>query len=444
MSSTSRPRLLFLNRSYWPDTEATGQLLTELCEDLTDRFDVTVLCGQPNQDPHGESFLVSGRQVRCGVCIERVNHTSFSKRSLTGKLLNFCSFLWSAFWRSRRLNRCDVIVCETDPFLLPFLAVWIGFLSRAKLVFYLQDIYPDIAVAVGKARPGVLVDLLRRMLRWCYRRADAIVVLSEDMRGAIQAWGTLDDVPIRVIPNWVDTSRIRPIKQNNAWREQHGLTDKIVIMYSGNLGLSQDLSIVLEAAAQLKDRENLRFVFVGEGAAKARLQDEAKQLGLSNVCFLPYQPQECLAESLSAADLQILPIRASALKSLMPSKLYGILASGTPLVSTAPPGSELARIVQDADAGKNVHPFTSAGLSETIRTLLDSPSQLWKMGERGRQFAVTHYDRKLSIQGFSNLLQSLKVSGLPTDFPRGSRATDAESVPITDSCRRDVSLGRSD
>jgi glycosyltransferase involved in cell wall biosynthesis len=433
MPSTSRLRLLFLNRSYWPDAEATGQLLTELCEDLSARFDVSVLCGQPNQNLNNESFLVSGQQVRHGVCIERVNHTRFSKRSLPRKLLNFCSFLWSAFWRSWRLKRYDIIVCETDPFVLPFLAVWIRLLSGGQLVFYLQDIYPDIAVAVGKARPGLMVGLLRRMLRWCYRRAGAVVVLSEDMRRTIREWGRLEDVPIQIIPNWVDTARIRPIKENNAWREEHGLTDAVVIMYSGNLGLSQDLSIVLDAASQLRDRENLVFLFVGEGAAKDRLQQEANERGLGNVRFLPYQPGERLAESLSAADLQILPVRAEALKSLMPSKLYGILASGTAVVSTAPPDSELAQIIERAGAGESVHPYASVALSGAIRTLLADPSRVCQMGERGRQFAVEHYDRKLSVQKFGNLLQSLLSAELPPDSPREINSLSAERAEIADS-----------
>lgn len=415
MSSAPPPRLLFLNRSYWPDTEATGQLLTELCEDLTKQFQVTVLCGQPNQNPKRESFLESGQQVHNGVRIERVHHTRFAKRSLTGKLLNFCTFLWSAFWRSWRLERHDVVICETDPFLLPFLAVWIGLFSRSRLVFYLQDIYPDIAVAVGKARPGLTVGLLRRLLRWCYRRASAIVVLSEDMRTTMRGWGSLERVPIYVIPNWVDTAKIHPVKANNAWRQEQGLADQFVIMYSGNLGLSQDLSIVLDAAEQLQAQTDLTFLFVGEGASKSQLQQETKDRGLANVRFLPYQPRELLMESLSAADLQLLPIRAEALKSLMPSKLYGILASGTVVLSTAPPESELGRIVEQSGAGVNAHPYTSANLVEAILRLLTARGQLLKMGQQGRHFAEARYDRKLSVQKFVNLLQDVNVHRFPAD-----------------------------
>ena len=138
----------------------------------------------------------------------------------------------------------------------------------------------------------------------------------------------MDSVPIKIIPNWIDTTKIVPVKQDNTWRQEHGFDAEnlFLVMYSGNLGLSQDLSIVIDAAKKLQDLPELQFVFVGEGASRDALIKQSE--GLRNVTFLPYQPRERLAESLSAADLHLLPIRKEALDCLMPSKLYGILASG--------------------------------------------------------------------------------------------------------------------
>jgi colanic acid biosynthesis glycosyl transferase WcaI len=186
-------------------------------------------------------------------------------------------------------------------------------------------------------------------------------------------------------------------------------------MYSGNLGLSQELSIVLDVAEQLRDRADVTFLFVGEGASKAQLQQETIDRGLTNVRFLPYQPREILMESLSAADLQLLPIRAEALKSLMPSKLYGILASGTAVLSTAPPDTELGRIVELSGAGINVYPYTSSNLTEAVQTLVADRGKLRKMGQQGRHLAEARYDRKLSVQKFVNLLQDVCVHRFPAD-----------------------------
>jgi colanic acid biosynthesis glycosyl transferase WcaI len=322
-------------------------------------------------------------------------------------LFNFLSFLWYAFWRVPRLPKPDVVVCETAPFLLPFLAIWVRFRKRCKLVFYLQDIYPDIAIAVGKAKNGFLIRLLRGLLRWCYRRADCIVVLSEDMKQTISGWGTLDAVPIHIIPNWIDTTKVVPVKEENPWRVENKFASEnmFLVMYSGNLGLSQDLSIVIDAAKQLQDLDELHFVFVGEGASREALIEQAE--GLENVTFLPYQPRERLAESLSAADLHLLPIRKEALGCLMPSKLYGILASGTAVLSIAPETSELARIVVEHRVGINLPRFESDQIERVLRDLAADRHSWQESGIRGRQLAETKYDRKVSVGLFKNLLTIL-------------------------------------
>lgn len=433
MSSDSLSRILFLNRSYWPDAEATGQLLTELCEDLCQDFEVSVLCGQPNQNPGQHEFVESGDEQHQGVHISRVKNSKFPKRSLLGKLINFLSFLWYAFWRVRKLPKPDVVVCETDPFLLPFLAVWIRFRKRCKLVFYLQDIYPDVAIAVGKARNGIFIRLLRRMLRSCYRRADCIVVLSEDMKQTISNWGTLDSVPIKIIPNWIDTTKIVPVKQDNTWRQEHGFDAEnlFLIMYSGNLGLSQDLSIVIDAAKKLQDLPELQFVFVGEGASRDALIKQSE--GLRNVTFLPYQPRERLAESLSAADLHLLPIRKEALDCLMPSKLYGILASGTAVLSIAPESSELARIIVEEQVGRNLPQFKADPIEQVLRNLSEDRSSLEAAGVRGRKLAETRYDRKVSVGVFKNLLVLLSNRQNPhklTTSPTVNSRNEAE-IPVS-------------
>lgn len=411
MSDSERRRILFLNRSYWPDAEATGQLLTELCEDLAEEFSVTVLAGQPNQNPRGDLFVKNGREERCGVIIERVRNSQFAKRSLFGKLLNFLSFLWWAFRRCGRIHNVDVVVCETDPFLLPLLAVWLRRRTGCKVVFYLQDIYPDIAVAVGKAREGLVVRTIRRLLRWCYRQGDAVVVLSEDMRERMLSWGGISADKLHVVPNWVDTDDVYPVKSGNGWRKEYNPHDRFVVMYSGNLGLSQDLRLVIDAAERLRDEADLEFLIVGDGAQKRALTAMAEEKGLSNVRFLPYQPREQLAESLSAADLHLLPIRADALACLMPSKLYGILASGTAVLSAAPAGSELARLVEEERIGYNIDPYTADGLSRKIREILNDRQDAIDRGARGRRLAEARFDRRENVEQFRDVIDALTREG---------------------------------
>jgi glycosyltransferase involved in cell wall biosynthesis len=405
-----RSTALFINRSYWPDAEATGQLLTELCEDLAMQFDVHVVAGRPNSNPTNEPFNPRGAERRNDVTIHRARHTCFPKRSIAGRLLNQITFFLAAFWITLRVPRPDVVVVETDPFFLAFLGTWLKFWHRCRLIVYLQDIYPDIAVALGKLREGFLARCLRRLLVACYRHADRVVVLSQDMRDAMIEQGACES-RIEILPNWVDTTRIVPVKKQNGFRTRLGFDDKFVVMYSGNLGLSQPLDFVLEAAAGFRDRPQIEFVLVGDGVARQRLQDIAQQMRLPNVRFLPYQPREELASSLSAADLHLVAVDPRAYRLLMPCKVYAILSSGTPLVAIAPQASELSRTIVDQRVGLAVIPGDVAALIEAVRWAHGHRRELEQMGQRGRQLAVKMFDRRTVTGRFHRLLAQIFDEG---------------------------------
>ena len=426
--SGARVPILFLNRSNWPDIEATGQLLSELCEDLAVDYDVAVLAGQPNQNPLNVPFCRAGVERRHGVTIVRVRNTRFAKSSLARRASNLLSYLAMAWLRAVRLPRPEIVVVETDPFLLPLLGLWLQYFRGCKLVVYLQDIYPDVAVALGKVRDGRLVRLLRKLLIGIYCRADRVVVPSEDMKQLLVRSGVPED-RIECIPNWADTTRIYPVKHNNAFRLLVAPEARFVIMYSGNIGLSQNLETVLTAAELLRDREDLVFLLVGDGASKQRLELIAAERRLSNVKFLSYQPKEELAESLSAADLHLMPIDARVTQCMMPSKLYGILASGTPVVAIAPPASEMCRIVDAEQVGLTVPADDAAGLARAIRWALANPVELRGMGTRARRLAESIYDRRHATRKFSQLLRQLLV-GRETEAAGRSAESKLPAVAI--------------
>jgi colanic acid biosynthesis glycosyl transferase WcaI len=403
-----RPKVVFLNRSYWPDAEATGQLLTELCEDLSDTFDVTVIAGQPNDNPSREEYREFGTEFRNGVRIRRVRHTRFTKRSLCGRIINYLSFLWGAFWAAAWMKRPDLVVAETDPPLLCLIGWYLKRVRGAKLVVYLQDIHPDIAVALGKIRNGWLTRILRRVMFRAYRSADRVVVLSRDMRQRVLDSGVAAE-RVLCIPNWVDTDNVRPIKSCNSFRDRHGLNGEFVVMYSGNLGLCQRLEDVIAAASYLRDRSDILFLLIGRGSLERRLKEQVLELGLSNIRFRSYQPKAQLAESLSAADLHLVPLDPRVASCLMPSKLYGVLASGTPLVAMAPDRCELAELTQQYGIGVVASPGDPEALAGILRDLADHRSDLREMGRRARQLAVAQYDRKQVTDRFNDLL--LEVVG---------------------------------
>jgi glycosyltransferase involved in cell wall biosynthesis len=399
------PRVLFLNRSYWPDAEATGQLLTELCEDLSPHFDVTVIAGQPNDNTTGAAYRRSGTEMRQGVRIRRVRHTRFAKRFLPGRLINYLSFLLGALWAALWIKRPDIVVVETDPPLLCLIGWFLQRVRGAKLVCYLQDIHPDIGIALGRFRDRWPLRLLRRLLFHVYRGADRVIVLSRDMRDRIAQSG-VDPQRIECIPNWIDTSLVHPVKQDNPFRQRNGINGQFVAMYSGNLGLCQRLEDVVAAAACLRDRGDILFLLVGGGSLKPQLESEVARLGLTNVRFLPYQPKAELAVSLSAADVHMVPLDERIASCLMPSKLYGILASGTPLVAVAPEDCELAELTLEHGVGVLAPTGQPEALAEVVEKLADQTWDLAEMGVRARRLAESQYDRRRVTARFQTLLKS--------------------------------------
>lgn len=402
-ASAARPRVLFLNRSYWPCNEATGQLLTELCEDVATDFDIRVIAGQPNQNPDGVDFRKLGSQRRRGVQIQRVFNSRFNKSSLPGRATNLLSYLFTASFAALFGKRPHMVVVETDPPLLSFLGAAMKFFHRCQLIVYLQDIYPDLAVSLGKIPDGFAVRLLRRMLFAIYRRADRVVVLSRDMRKLLMDSGVPAE-KIVCIPNWVDTRKLVPTKRDNAFRKRHDLGEKFVVMYSGNLGMAQRLNDLILAAENLNDRADIEFLFVGDGVSRKPLEKLVAEKKLGNVRFLGYQPKSELSQSLSAADLHVVSLDPTIAQCLMPSKLYGILASGTAVLTIAPEETELARVVADQGLGMVVGPGNPESTAAAIRWCADHRLEVDAMGARARIVAAEQYDRATITNQFGRVL----------------------------------------
>lgn len=395
-------KLLFLNRSYWPDVEATGQLLTELCSDLARHHRVTVIAGRPNHVDAAGSGRWLHREEHQGVTIIRVGSRRFDKRSLLSRALGWLSYLVLAAWAAFRQDRPDVLVVETDPPLLGALGAILKAWHRCRLVYYLQDLYPEVALALGKLRPGPTAWMLRAATNLGLRRADRVVVLGEDMRRLVLARG-IDPDKIDLVPNWTDTDRVRPVEPAGSFRSAWGLDGQFVAMYSGNLGLSQGLDAVLAAARRLRD-EPILFLFVGAGAARERLARQAAAWDLPNVRFLGYQPKERLAASLGTADVHLIGLQRGLAGCIVPSKLYGILAAGRPYVAAVDADSDVARVTREHGTGLLVPPDDPAALAAALRACLADRPGLRAMGQRGRRLAEEHYGRAAAVARFAEVL----------------------------------------
>lgn len=410
---TDQPRIVFLNRCYWPDSEATGQLLSDLCEDLAASFDVHVVCGQPNSPPSGAEYTEVGRQVRHGVTIHRLAHTRYPKRVPAGRLLNIISFVHAT---SRYLRRtelsADVIVSETDPFLLPDVGAQHAAACGAKHVCYLQDIYPDVAEAIGKARRGWVTRRIRRRLRNAYQQADQIVVLGFCMKRRLQAepWG-IQHERFAVIPNWADCALIQPQeKAGLRFLEENHLQDRFVVMHSGNMGLTQRLDLLIEAAEDPVWPDAAVLALVGDGAARHRLERRAGPLVGNRIRFLPYQPRDQLSNSLSAADLHVVSMHDNIAGCLCPSKLYGILAAGRPVLAIGPEQTDLHVVVHGKQLGWCCPPGDPSAIARAVGQAASDTQRRLAMGQHARKLASCCFDRKVVTSQFADMLGELTAA----------------------------------
>jgi glycosyltransferase involved in cell wall biosynthesis len=392
-----RPRLLVLNQYYWPGPEATAHLLTELCESLADELDVHVITGARGAEAR------PGHLVRNGVAVERVHSTAFARARLALRGLNYCTFLAGALARGLAAERPDAVLCMTDPPMLGAVGVLVARRHGVPLVVVSEDVFPEIATALHRLENPLVVAALRRTVSYYLRRAERVVAIGETMRRRLEEKGAPGE-RVRVIPNWADASRLTPLPKENSWAAEHGLTGRFVVMHSGNVGHTQDLDSLVLAAARLRDLDDLVVVIAGTGARREEVKRLAASLGLDNVLFLPYQPDERLSESLSSADVHVVGLAPGLAGYVVPSRLYGILAAGRPVIAAVEAESETAEIVTGAGCGVVVPPASPERLAEAIRECRAGAVDLAGLGRAGREFAEREGDRSIAVARYRELL----------------------------------------
>jgi glycosyltransferase involved in cell wall biosynthesis len=398
----TRPRILVLNQYYWPGVEATAHLLTELCEALARDYDVEVVTGVLHgyeDDPHDLE--------RNGVRIVRVSSTAYERSELTRRAANYFSYLGSALSYAMRGPAPDLVLCMTDPPIVGNVGVAVGRRFGVPVLVISQDVFPEIATALGRLRNPVVVGVLRVLVRAYLRRADRIVAIGETMRRRLEAKGAAH-ARLRVIPNWVDTNEITPRPRDNDWAKAWGLVSRFVVMHSGNVGHAQDLDSLVRAATFLRDLDDLRIVIAGFGARHAEIIELARRLEVEDqVKFLNYQSRDRLPNSLSSADLHVVGLAKGLAGYVVPSRLYGVLSAGRPVIAAADEDSETARLVSEIGCGVVIEPGRPELLARTIRAAYEGEFDLEEMGRRGREYVEREADRNVAMERYRRLVAEL-------------------------------------
>jgi glycosyltransferase involved in cell wall biosynthesis len=398
-------RIIFVNRYYYPDHSATSQLLTDLASALArDGAEVHVIASRQHYDDPGARLAAA--ETRNGVRIHRVWTTRFGRGNLAWRSLDYATFYLSAAWRLFALaRRRDIVVAKTDPPLISVIAMMVAALRGAALINWVQDLFPEVAQALGVKVVGPAVPLLRRLRNASLNAAQANVVLGERMAALLARQG-IAPAGLTVIHNWSDAAAVHPVaRDENTLRAQWGLDGKFVVGYSGNMGRAHEFNTLLSAARLLRDDPEIVFLFIGDGARRALIDAEARRRGLDNVLFRPYQPRERLAQSLSVPDLHVVSLQPALEGLIVPSKFYGITAAGRPTLFIGDTDGEIARLLQANRCGAAAAVGDAEGVVRAIRALARNPEEARAQGRNARIAFEQQYTRERALAAWRRVLR---------------------------------------
>jgi glycosyltransferase involved in cell wall biosynthesis len=382
-------------------------MLVDLADDLAATgWEVRVIASQALYADDGGAL--PPRETRNGVAIHRVRATRLARFSLVGRALDYLTFILGAFFAALRGPRPDLVVAMTDPPVMVQVAALVAILRGARLVFWVQDLYPELAAALGVFRRDSLpYRLLAAGERWARRRADAVLVQGPRMARAVVAGGA-DAEKVRVCANWADVHALTPpLPEANLFAPAHDLAGRFVVLYSGNAGRAHTFEAILSAAELLKGDDQVRFLFIGGGPQMGYIRAEVERRQLTNTRLLPYEPREMLAHSLASANVSLVTEKPEAAGLLLASKTFGILASARPLLFIGDADSDVADVVREAGAGLVLAPDDPAALVAAIRRLQGDPAHAAQLGASGRKAALARHDRRVATARWAQLVREL-------------------------------------
>jgi colanic acid biosynthesis glycosyl transferase WcaI len=395
-------RILLLNLYYPPDTSATAKMAAAFVAPLAGRHQVTVLCGRPSYDPTERRPWRFWQTEQSGsVRIIRVGSTAYHRTQMARRVLNYLSYVALSIPRALFAG-CDVVLAMTDPPFEGIVGAFVALLKGKPYVYNIRDMYPDMALGGSIVEPGLLARVWEKLHRWALRRAARVIVLGEDMRSRIIAKG-VDAQRVAIVRDGAEIAPAgspQPAVDPDVVRAIRG-DFRFVLLHAGNLGFYGAWNTLLAAGRELA-QDGVGLIFVGDGAQRAQL--EAAAAGASNVRFLPFFPASKIPSVLVAGDAHIITIKRGLEGVVVPSKMYGILAAGLPIVAVAPRETDAASLGAQCGFGVSADPDKPEELVAAIRTLLANPTRLAAMGAAAR--AVAHdYDRVNETQKFLHIIE---------------------------------------
>lgn len=425
----TKPTLLVISQVYVPDPASVGQHMHDAAAAMAARgWRVIVYASAGGYEDARVRY--PRREVLDGVEIRRFGLSSFGKRALPIRILAGVLFLLQAVAHGLFVSGLKAVLVSTSP---PFTGVFgtlLARIRRAALVFWVMDLNPDQLIQVGAIGPrhpaARLFDLGNRIT---LRRCDGVIALDRFMAERVNRKVDVTE-RMEILPPWPHEDHVRPVEHpDNPFREQHGLTDKFVVMYSGNHGMTTPVTTLLDAALRLRHREDIVFMFIGGGVGKADVRRVIEEHKPENIIDLPYQPMEALRYSLSAADLHVVTMDAAAVGCIHPCKVYGAMAVARPVLFIGPRPSHVTDLLEGLDLGWQVPHGDGPACAEQIEKILDMPrEELTSMGRRARGLIDGQYTQDRMLGAFCQAVEraiARRYPGLVTSPINGSDSPDA-------------------
>lgn len=398
-------KVLMINQFFYPDVAAVAQLMGELAEDLIkEGVEVTVIRGRAKyidrtNEQNSHKALFKKTRIYKTFSINLRGRNSFVH------LLNYLSFHVSALFKAVLIRKQDYVFAFTTPPLIAIVGMILKAVKGTKFVYIAEDLYPEVAVELKfLKRNGFFAKFALALSNSLLRRADIVIALNEDMRRRIITKG-VDEDKVIIIHNWADGEQIYPIPKSENWfLSRYDLKDRLVVQYSGHMGEGHDFSTILSAARNLKEHNDIVFLFVGDGPRRKEVETFKKAHNLDNVLLLPYQDKRDLRFSLNAADVALTSLKGELEGLIMPSKIYGIMASGRPVIHIGNPDGAIGRIIKAAQCGFSLGEGDVKSLEEIIIKLYNDEQLRKELGNNARHYFLKNFDRKIATARYYELL----------------------------------------
>lgn len=423
MSNLQKKKILIYAHYYAPDVASTGQILQDMAECMADEFDVTVICTVPSYTGSIEEKY-KGKKVfqedAGGVLILRVPVPEFKKSSKKSRVKNLLAYFFEARKATQMVGKQDYVFTISQP---PIMGGMLGVYGKkklkAKLIYCIQDFNPEQVEVTGYITFKPLLKVALWMDKRSCRKSDLVITVGRNLVETLKNRFVGKSVPRYImINNWIDEKEIYPLPltypQVMGFREMYGLVGKFVFMYSGNIGLYYDLEGLIKIMGRFKgektpDGRDVVFVFVGVGSVFDKLVQYKKEHNLDNIVFIPYQDKDKLIYSLNAADIHWC-VNARGIKGVScPSKFYGIIGVGKPVLAVLENGSEVQILIDEIGCGRCSEPGDYSAVEHNIRWFIKNSGSkdLIEMGKRGHEYLTKHFTKNVSVEKYKKAIREL-------------------------------------